>query len=190
MTLDKTFCQTQGSAMKRCSYCGMEYPDNVEVCSIDANSLVTDVEQSPVPSKISGQLGNIITIPIKIYNLLWAAVVLLTLVSWVLSFNHPDWIIIISAVSAICWLAGAEGLLLGSRLAWSGSLLGVGAVFCFFLTQLVVGATHVWIARNEDKGDHQLIVLGLFGVVLLIPLIAGLLFLHKYLLGGCRKLSH
>ena len=41
--------------MKKCTYCGKEYPDNTAVCAIDAEPLEAVKPPSPLPSPFAGQ---------------------------------------------------------------------------------------------------------------------------------------
>ena len=86
---------------------------------------------------------------ISIFNLIFAsAALLITLMvmsgaRWAGSpppRSHPETVRgLIMDLIVFCWFAGAVGLFFRKRLAWVGSIIGVGSSACFFAVTLVTG---------------------------------------------------
>ena len=86
-----------------------------------------------------------------------------------------DWTTVLFPVVAICWLAGAIGLFFRSRLAWCGSLLGVGTMAASSLTMFLTGCRLAPVSTDPSDGAGYMLIFGFFGLLLSLPVIVGLI---------------
>jgi hypothetical protein len=92
-------------------------------------------------------------------------------------FSWPE---ILFSLLTVCWFAGAIGLFFRSRLAWSGSMLGVGAMFAGSIALILSFLRFMTISTDPTEGSYM-IIFGLFGLALSLPVFIGLVRLRKTL---------
>ena len=116
----------------------------------------------------------------RVLNLILA---LLTSLLFVLpaakSFRPPDIGFLLMVLLSLCWLAGAVGLFFRNRLAWCASLLGVGLMFSGAVTMFAVGLSLVPIARDPTDGIGYMVIMGVLGLLLSVPVLIGLFLLRR-----------
>ena len=71
----------------------------------------------------------------------------------------------------LTWFAGAVGLFSRKRLAWVGSLLGVGVSACFFAAALL---TTVWLYFYPTAGMEENRAFGVTGYIAALVIIGGM----------------
>lgn len=114
----------------------------------------------------------------RIFNLVVAAVMTFFAVAGVVhdSFDAESSLYI---VVAPCWLAGAIGLFIKHRLAWAGSILGAGTMFCSSLTMFASGLVLSPVAQDPTDGIGYMQVFGFVGLLISSALIFGLFWLRR-----------
>lgn len=120
----------------------------------------------------------------RILNLLLAsAVALMVVPSLFEAWRHLDAMGLVCILVVVCWLAGAIGLFFGSRLAWCGSLLGVGTMLAFSLMMAALSWRLMPTARDPTDGIGYIMTLAKVGVLISGAVMFGLIRLRKELAG-------
>src|SRR6266480_899345 len=95
----------------------------------------------------------------RAYNLILASVTALFVLLDVIEFvGNLDYEFILFDVITPFWLAGAIGLLFKRRLAWCGSLLGAGTMFCGSLTWFMSGIVLSPVAQDPTDGIGYMLI--------------------------------
>ncbi len=116
----------------------------------------------------------------KIFNLIFAGLGTLIFTSeLVKDSGNREWVSLLLTLVNLCWLLGAIGLFFRSRVAWCGSLVGVGVMLSGSVTMFLVGLKLVPIAQDPTDGIGYAIIIGFFGVLLSAPLLVGLVRLRR-----------
>jgi hypothetical protein len=165
--------------MKKCTYCGKEYPDDAAVCPTD---------QQPLEILVHRSLGEAVIDPtirpvqVKRALLLWAIGAALNLVSWITQTNWSDWVmyptfaIIVALSLLLLWLVyrgknwvrwfllvfiifrvlmllGAlhrEGVVSGLQVVWTGSTAACQVVaVCLLFSR----ASRAWFRASKVRGN-------------------------------------
>ncbi|HLP77939.1 MAG TPA: hypothetical protein VK327_13585 [Candidatus Paceibacterota bacterium] len=112
----------------------------------------------------------------RAFNLIFASgMAFLTYDTVVKSVGQFDWTVVIFALVAIFWLTGAVGLFFRSRLAWCGSLLGVGTMLSGSITMVCTGWRLMPVSSDPSDGVGFMLIFGFLGLVFSLFLIVGLL---------------
>jgi len=114
----------------------------------------------------------------RTFNLVTAAVMTLFAAVGLVS-GHFDAESLLYAMVAPCWLAGAVGLFSRRRLAWAGSFLGAGTMFCSSLTMFASGIVLSPVAQDPTDGIGYMQLFGFVGLLLSLALIFGLFCLRR-----------
>jgi hypothetical protein len=116
----------------------------------------------------------------RVLNLILA---LLASLLMVLSAAKDSWSLdvpsILFMLLPLCWLAGAVGLFFRNRLAWCASLLGVGIMFSLSITMFAVGLRLMPIAQDPTDGIGGMVIMGVLGLLISIPVLIGLFLLRR-----------
>ena len=115
----------------------------------------------------------------RIFNLILASGFMLMTVGALLDEGGTFvWTEALFALFIACWFAGAIGLFFRSRIAWCGSMLGVGAVLAGSI--VLIYASFQSTSRGSDRisGDYMLLG-GLLGLVPSLLVLVGLIRLRK-----------
>jgi len=116
----------------------------------------------------------------RVFNLILASgLALLTFPALFKGVGRFDWTAVLFPLVAVCWLAGAIGLFFRSRLAWCGSLLGVGTMAASSITMVLTAWRLMPVASDPTDGIGYMLILGFMGLVLSLPAIVGLILIRK-----------
>jgi len=132
----------------------------------------------------SGEFGRTVNMLTQVFNLLLAlANVLITAGGLSKDWNQLGMMDILFTLVAVCWIAGAIWLFFGGRLAWCGSLLGVGTMLASSLTTVCVAYALMPTAQDPTDGYGYLLIIGSMGVLISGAAMFGLIRLRKELAG-------
>jgi hypothetical protein len=89
---------------------------------------------------------------------------------------------ILFALVSVCWLAGAIGLYFGGRLAWYGSLLGVGTLSASSLAMVYTAWRLTPFADDPSDGIGFMMIIGVLGLITSLPVGFGLIYRRRILI--------
>jgi hypothetical protein len=116
----------------------------------------------------------------RVANLLFALLLALASVYGMANEGSRwDFMSFVLSFITFCWLASALGLFFRKRLAWYGSLLGVGTMVAGSVTLLVVGIALIPTSQDPTEGAGMATIVGVFGLLIFVPVLVGLLRLRR-----------
>lgn len=93
--------------------------------------------------------------------------------------RHFDWTTVLFPLVVVCWSAGAVGLFFNSRLAWCGSLLGLGTMAASSLAITFTAWRVTPTASDPTDGIGYMMMIGIGGLLVSLPMIVGLIRIRK-----------
>lgn len=129
---------------------------------------------------------------VKIYNLLLASCTMLLVGMSMMDTREPinqfDCQSILLLLSAPVWLAGAVCLFLAKPWAWYASVLGAAVMLAMNAVTFASGLVLAPIATDPTDGIGYMIIIGIGGIALSLPLVISLFWTHQSLITVGHKM--